>query len=70
LDARLNKTATKMAEQSGEQQPLLNSNDEAESDHERPAHVSENEVNDSTLLREAEHTETTPAILEDGKVYT
>jgi len=64
--------ATKMAaKQSGEQQPLLNSNDEVESDHERPLHVSQNEENDLTLIHDADLTETTPAILEDGKiVYT
>ena len=56
-----------MAEQSGEQQPLLNSNEEVESDHERPLHVSQNEENDLALIRD---TETTPAILEDGKMYT
>jgi len=57
------------AEQLGEQQPLLNSNDEVESDHERPLHISQNEENNLTSIRHADDTESTPAILEDGKNY-
>ena len=60
----------KMAEQPSEHQPLLKSNDEGESDPEQPSHVSHNEDLNSGNVAEPQSTEITPAILEEGTIFS